>query len=418
MGDEVISLTWGGSVAADQEPEGGTFRIEQFSSVSDADTAVPTVPQLEGEAEDQEPNVALWLWYLFFAPKRFFRHFVIDSMPFLTVLCAWAYGMTNVIDQIETRYITGRLDTMAVHLSKDWGFYFGIVLGMGAFSGLMYYAIGGWWYRKRLDWSGADTSDRRLVRRVYLYASQVIAIPVVFMMLAQSTMHKNPIDMFESPSVWPMLILVFPFWSIWTSYRGVTTVYEGAARKKLRLWFLILPMLVMGIFVGGTFAAGVVIEVGNLNEPPDLSKTNVYQSGTMGFEYPGNWSIDTDEGIDPDMYVGIEAMQDAFVNLIIYESPAMAEEELAQTVASFQQGATRWRDQFPMSRWGSLSGTGVTAVADLDGKPYRYTLFVSEVIPGWYIETREICLAEQENTVDPGFDLIRSTFKIRSRSRR
>jgi hypothetical protein len=53
------------------------------------------------------------------------------------------------------------------------------VLVLGIIAGLMYYAIGGWWYRLRLRWCGADDTQASLARRVLMFSGQVIAVPTI-----------------------------------------------------------------------------------------------------------------------------------------------------------------------------------------------------------------------------------------------
>ena len=52
-----------------------------------------------------EPHGSLWLVYLVFRPRRFFETFVHRSLPTLTQLSAWMYGIASVMDRMEARIL-------------------------------------------------------------------------------------------------------------------------------------------------------------------------------------------------------------------------------------------------------------------------------------------------------------------------
>ncbi len=369
-----------------------------------------------GEPKDQaggkpgELNHALWLWYLYFQPKRFFEHFATEPSFVLTALCAWVFGMSGVIDRIEMQHTQGRLSMSEFGLSQGWEGYAALILAGGAFGGLMHYALGGWWYGKRLEWCGVERPEKRLVRRVYLYAAQIIAVPTVLITFTDAMVYNSPVEAMEAErGVWYMLFALFPLWSVWASYRGVRTVYDPPRVWRTRIWFILLPGVVYSMAI-------VVFAVAAFNtqllEPPRLSRTHVFQNATFSFEYPGNWWLEDDPEADPEFYASVEAMQDAVALFYTYESSFLAGENLSQTLADLEQWTGTRRQESPCNKWGPLRGEGVTALFDIEGKPYRLLVLVASVGQGRYVEVREVCLVAHDGVAQPGFDLIRSTFRV------
>ena len=106
-----------------------------------------------------------------------------------------------------------------------WDRYWLFCVILGAVSGLLYFAVGGWWYRVRLKWSGANQPDPGLARRVYLFASQVHAIPALIYTVWETGHYESPAAAWEGDDWGGVALIVFLFWSVYASYRGVRTVF-------------------------------------------------------------------------------------------------------------------------------------------------------------------------------------------------
>lgn len=401
-----------GVMVSDQQPASGPAAASPGPGPAGADAQADQSPAI---------NPVLWLWYLFFQPKRFFEHLTSQPMPFLTVLCAWTYGMAGVIDRIEMHRLQGQLPVDQLGMSSGWGVYLGIVLVGGAFAGLLYYAVGGWWYRKRLEWCGVTQPDGRMARRVYLYASQVLAVPAVFTTLVQSTQYENPVQMMtaEGPAVLvvALTVLGFAFWSVWTSYCGATTMFNPPRRGGARLWFFALPGLIYAMVFAALLGVGILMGAAQATAvAPDLDHPLAFRGSTVRFGYPGNWVADQ-SGPDQDgnLSLRVTGEQDVVLAVEIYGSKALPEEELALSVSGLRSQFTAWRDEHLVSRWGAMKGVGVGAVADIDDQPYRFTILVVPLGTARYMEIREICLLEHEQRARPGFELIKQSFKISRR---
>lgn len=359
---------------------------------------------VEGGA-NRRPRGSLWLVYLFLRPGTFFRHFVVDSVPLLTAISAWLYGMAGVIERIETRF---QWKSRPSDLTGEaWPAYWAAVAFGGLVAGVFYYAAGGWWYRVRLRWSGAENPDPNLARRVYLFASLVVALPVLLVTVVETSIYPTPRAAYASEgSWWYLVFLLTPFWSTWNSYVGVRTAFV-VRRKRALTWFLLLPALFYSLAFIGVF---VVL----MFAPANVSSPAVHDSATLRFSYPGNWWIDTDDpDYDPAHNLHLEAMQEAFLHIALYESDLPLEGLRLRATEGYQEIMSGVRDAGPVNRWGRYRGLGRVQLGETDGEFYRFEVFISPVAPGRYLEVQEFCAESDRTKVLPGFELIRSTFLLK-----
>lgn len=354
-----------------------------------------------------KPLAVLWLVYLFFRPRTFFQNFVIHSTPGLTALCAWVYGVSAAFDTIESRL----MPETAPGLADSWRTYWALALALGAVEGAFFFAIGGWWYRVRLEWSGASNPAPALARRVYLFASQVLAIPWIAMKASDTAAYESPgAAVAAAGSWWGAVAIVFPVWSCWNSYVGVRTAFV-VRRGAARLWFFILPCAFYAVFVIGVAA---VLIVGLLPGPADVDHPQLHESAGLHFSYPGNWFIDDfADDYDPDACVTVEPFSDAYAQIMVYESEESPPEELEATLAAFSDSLELSREEETLTNWGLYEGVGRVVVMETAGTRYRLRVFVGELPDGRLLETCECYAVDLADDVVPGFELIRATCRVK-----
>ena len=196
---------------------------------------------------------------LFFQPRKFFSDLSILMQTKYVIPVTWAFGISEAIDKIDEEMLKSEVHTSSNRMQyiagfiDTWPHYWMVVLGYGVISALFLWWVGGWWYHKRLVWCGAVDPDVRLTRVIYIYASFVIAAPSVIFTLIQTAMYDNYFQSYNSGDLWPVLILIFPFWSLITSYTGIRTTFT-VSKWKARTWFIILPGLLYLVIFGGVFA--------------------------------------------------------------------------------------------------------------------------------------------------------------------
>lgn len=193
---------------------------------------------------------------LFFQPRKFFSDLSILMQTKYVVPVTWVFGLSQAIDKIDQEMIkkdinssSGRSEFITPFIDT-WINYWGFVLLYGTISAVFLWWVGGWWYRIRLEWAGAKDPDHRLARVIYIYASFVVAAPMVILALIQTINYDNYIQAYYSDELWSIIIIIFPFWSLITSYIGIRTTFE-VSKWKARTWFIILPGLLYLLIFGG-----------------------------------------------------------------------------------------------------------------------------------------------------------------------
>jgi hypothetical protein len=208
--------------------------------------------------EEPSPFWPQYIISLFFRPSSFFStQLALGKYPYV-IIVTWCYGISNIIERIDNELFREEMgnarivwDEIGLPITESWINFWVLVLVTGAVSALFIWWIGGWWYGLRLRWSGAREPDQKLARLLFVYSSFVYTGPSVLLVLVSTLLYENYLQAYSSDSLYPSLLIVFPFWSIITSYKGVHTLFKVSTWMSL-IWFLILPflyyMLILGIF--------------------------------------------------------------------------------------------------------------------------------------------------------------------------
>ncbi len=191
---------------------------------------------------------------LFLRPARYFREQPLDTGDWKWA--AWVVGVAVAIERIDQGLARSDLgapspgwDTLSPLLVNSWtGFWLFAAL-MGTLGGALAWLIGGWWYHVRIRWSGVPDANRTEARRVYIFASLVAAVPIVVYSLVVTVLYPDYSAAWYDDELWSGLLLVFPFWSVVVSYRGVRVRFPIRAGPA-RVWFAILPVLFYVIMIG------------------------------------------------------------------------------------------------------------------------------------------------------------------------
>lgn len=350
---------------------------------------------------------------LFFRPRAFFGRLRVDELPTLTALACYILGVSSAIDQIDMRLLRDDVQGRArlAFLADDWSAYWLVAVIAGVFSALLLFLVGGWWYRCRLQFCGAIHPSKRLARRVYVFASVVWALPALAYAAWTSAVYASPRAASEGDDWGSVILLGCLFWSVLTSYRGATTVFQ-LRRWAGRVWFLILPaaayasLLLVAIAV---FASGLLMPAPDVHRPRRIHRP--------GFEvaYPGNWQIDTEHAdFDPDGYFTIEP---PFADAVVTFHIGADFENAADAVETYREETERSIEKViwgELDRWGPHVGEGLRGSGTIAGHgSYAATIFAAVHEDGRVLVVRELCASDAFSRLEPGVDLIRRTFAWR-----
>jgi hypothetical protein len=182
---------------------------------------------------------------LFFRPGRFFGSRAVQLRGPAVVLAAWLVGMNFAIGRIERQMVRadlGQESGTALIVSSSWLKFWGVVAVAGVVSAAFAWYVGTWWYRVRLRWSGAVDPSVARARAVYLFSGLIWAVPSLLATFSDTLRFPTFADAWASESPWDLVLLVFPIWACWVSYRGVRATFD-VRPGRAHFWFLIAPIM-------------------------------------------------------------------------------------------------------------------------------------------------------------------------------
>lgn len=190
---------------------------------------------------------------LFFSPRSFFNKTIVEGKSHFLKLVTAIVGIAAVMDQVDEQVLkmqSGR-ESSIDYVIQTWWAYWAFCIGLGVVSSFFIWYFGGWWYRKRLIFSGAQLPDPFKARYIYIYASFIHSAPSVLVSLIYTALYSNYLESFIKDTYLSIAVLVFVFISLITSYIGARTVFV-LSKWKARVWLIILPaiyyLLLMGVF--------------------------------------------------------------------------------------------------------------------------------------------------------------------------
>lgn len=385
-------------------------------------TTIPPVPEFIQELPPDEPqrppHLAFWLFYLFLKPRRFFAHFPYLAAGFTVLYATYVVGVAQMIDTFSTQLTNEELKGVngPFHrAAQSWGLYWGICLGMGILAAVFLYGIGGWWYNKRLVFCKVAEPDITLARRVYIFATLVAALPLLLLAAVDTALYASPLEANRAGPLYYLAGLLFLFWSVYVSYRGVRTVFDAAAWRA-RVWFLLLPSGVYGIslvVIGLLFAANFFMNA------VDLSTTHRIDRTAFTLRYPGNWIVnEAADGYDPDYAFSVQPpLHDAIVQFFVANEPEDPDFDTELMLDLYQPLFTPVDETMEsFTTWGSMAGSGTQYDGTYEGSEYRIRIF-SASTETHSVSLVELCEKSVCGEVEPGFEFVRNSFRFKQQSR-
>lgn len=353
------------------------------------------------------------LWAMLFRPTRFMLSHAVHVRFAQVFVIMWLTGAVGAIDQLELRDFTGRSST-TLNLTT-WASVWGIALGGGLLRGMVWYGIGGLWFRARLYMCGVRDAGWEVTGRIFAFLHFPGMLAGFLYYIGASLAFDSFQDYLDSEDMIWGLLAFFPvgatMYSSVMAYASVRGVFN-ANRFWAIVWFLVLPLVVrLGLLVG-------VVVIGWMMEAspqPDLGNPKSASTATMTLQYPGNWVLTPGEpDTGPDTLIELQPTgHDALIamEILYYDADA---DPIAETEEWLEDlGFELLPDPRPLISWGAFGGEGFEYRSNKDGQEYVLRVFFSELAHGGCLEFREIIHADSVERLEPGLELVRRSMVVR-----
>jgi len=360
-----------------------------------------------GPAFEGEDSFIRNLHRLYFRPKAYFAGMTAPKKRAWLYLFAFTYGLAYAIGRRDLSSLQGTA------LPASWAEHWGIALGAALAGALLIYALGGAWYRARLRYCGVEQIDSALVKMVYLSAAQVYALPMIIVAVAESFLYKDPATAsIRSPAWLGMGLIAFAFWSLFSSYTGVRTVFTPPRRAATAFWFLGGPAALYILAFAAMFGLALSGSAFLPGPDADIASPREFANEVMSFSFPGNWVVtETEETAGAAAQVQVQPRQDAAVFLSFFKPVGSAADHLAGWLEAMNEEFKDCQETGSLGSWGELVGEGCVVTGRKMGKEIEARGFIAPLAEDRYLMVLELSQRSALDKVQPGFDLIRKTFK-------
>lgn len=187
----------------------------------------------------------------------------------------------------------------------------------------------------------------------------------------------------------------------------------------------VLPLAIACFVAGGTlgFFAGVLSVreardfVGDMfqsERAADVSQGVVLDRPAFELTRPGNWKVDTtDSDYDPDHLFSIDSPGQSFVMFVVADGELSPEQTVDKHVEIQSAKAMKNASRTALTTWGGHVGHGVLLTGKLLGiSPGTVRIFAFREQDRTYTVI-ESTYDEDRAKVQPGFDLIARTFRVK-----
>lgn len=192
---------------------------------------------------------------LAFRPTTYFQTVTMDRGKYW-LGALWLLGVASTLGQVDKNLMRADLgqpragwDALGPIVMGSWWSFWVFLLGVGVAAAAMHWYVGGWWYNLRIRWAGAPAHDKRTGRLVFVFARLVVAAPSVAYAVIATALYEDYLAAWRAEELWSTVLLLFPFWSVVVSYRGVRASFPVKVGRA-RVWFLLLPFAVYVIAYG------------------------------------------------------------------------------------------------------------------------------------------------------------------------
>lgn len=231
---------------------------------------------------------------LFISPGKFFESTVKIGNKVHLFVATLVFGIATAIDRFDMDILQERLGStrgLAV-FGETWLEFWIAVAIIGIISSFFIWTLGGWWYKTRLLFSGEKDPDILAVRQVYIYSSFVYAAPLFLVTLIQSMFYNNYFEAAEQDNILVIIVMIFLFGSLITSYIGARKIFNVIKWKAL-VWFIILPAIFYLVLIGA-FAIIFQLQAEKMYYSDEIISENRIVTSTdnlFTLKLPDEWNI-------------------------------------------------------------------------------------------------------------------------------
>lgn len=357
------------------------------------------------------------LFALLFRPTRFMLAHAVHVRFSQVFVIMWLTSAVAAIDQLEFRDLAGRTQSAAV--LNTWAGVWGTAIGVGLVRGMIWYWLGGLWFRARLYMCGVRRAPWEATGRVFAFLHFPATFAGFLYYVAASLTFDSFQDYLDSDDpIWFVLAFIpvgVVLYSSVIAYASVRGVFN-AKRFWAIVWFLFLPLtLRLTVVVGLAIIAWMMAAA----PKPDLDNPKNASTATMTVRYPGNWvpTIDEPETGPPTLVELVPTGHDAHVALeIMYYNPGV---DRFADIESWIQGLDfqLLPDPEPLARWGPFEGEGFAYAARNADNDYTFRVFFTPLEHDAWLCARELIHADSAESLEPGLAFVRANTTVRDPSR-
>lgn len=356
-----------------------------------------------------------WLFpALLFSPTRFMLAHAVHVKFSHVFLIMWFAGAMGVFDQLEFRTMGGSSRSLPSMINTWPSIWTAAIVG-GLVRGMIYYWLGGLWFRARLYMCGVRGVESDVAGRVFAFLLFPGMLASFCYYAAASLFFADFISYTESENtVWVLAAMVpvcVTMYSSFLAYASVRGVFN-AKRVWAILWFLLLPLAIRLAVLAVVL---LMVWFAHAQPAPDLNAPGNVSSQTITARYPGNWvaTVQTPES-GPTRLIDLSPTgHDASIALEIeyYNRDTDPMEATMDWVTEI--GFDRVSEPVGFETWGRFSGIGNEYRAMNSGDAYRIRLFFSPLQRNAYFAVREIVHADSVDRIEPGVAFVRGAVSVR-----
>ncbi|GEM_PF-3141893 len=374
-------------------------------------------PDHERTLEDDKGTLPFYLLPLafFFQPTRFMRSWgahIADPTMFAII---WITGASSAAGFFENNVTLAK---RFAWVPKSWLEFFIAITIVGLLRGMVIYALGTLWFRARLHLSGSRNHEWRDASRAYMIPGIAKHTFGLLYLISAALRYDSFTTYTQSGGfIEGLLVLVTIFiLQIWSSVTLTAAVFAlfQVKRAPALVWFLILPVLLRLL---GFAALAIGLTLLSMNpgaaQTPLLDQPSSHTNETFTFEYPLNWSVETEQpNPGPITWASVDPfIADAFIEFGIYHAPNASDTVYTIHDDLTQRGFEQTEEPRSINKLFNAQGFGLAYAANYESNTYTIKLLATPLDEYACVYYKIIAHQDAYDKIEPGFEHIVRTLR-------